>query len=166
MNSFSNVARDANAKSMRPMLLAESARGAVTCDAGDPIGDPTPDDYESKCWLAGVCICDAPGQRLQRARNSLFRKLKLACPPGTPQRTQLVDGDVFLLLYNESFDIEAPDVAAFGENAFVLHISFQCLSPYRPTCQEMWVQSVEGDSCNIVHLEVSVFYTVSLGMRG
>ena len=49
-------------------------------------------EKETKCFLAGVCICCVEGRRLHQFRNRFYSQLKASFPRGSEGRDVLLDG--------------------------------------------------------------------------
>lgn len=89
---------------------------------------------ESKCYVAGVCLCSDAGQRLEQAGARLLRHMRKVFSARNGRRSKLVDGFIVLCVSHE------PD--GNGENLLgpeceqgevYYHVGLQYQSPFRPT---------------------------------
>ena len=94
-----------------------------------PIGPPpadTPKAKSSKCFDAGVCLCNNQGRRLAKLRQSFLTKMKHTFDTAT-SKAKLVAGDVFARI------VAITDDAGEEPPSHCWHISLMYWSPYRPT---------------------------------
>ena len=95
--------------------------------------DLLPPEEQSKCFLAGVCICSDSGLEFDRRVTRIRNHIKTVCPPGTSRRVDLVEGRMMLRITGRPTDYE--DLLAEGGEPVVdlwLHIGLMYLSPYEP----------------------------------
>jgi hypothetical protein len=95
----------------------------------------------TECEVAGMCVHQGDGLKLYMFRNIVLATLKKVFPPKTKLREQLVDG--FVIITFHASVLGHTDVGALpAHDQFVaLHIGMQYLSPYRPTFQELFLET-------------------------
>ena len=143
-------ARDRQSNSFAKPLLEEAVRNAAPAAVSEIISDGIP---ETKCFLAGVCLCSSAGKKLHKFRNLVINAIKTTFPPGDEKRELLVDGCIFMYAYNDN---AAPDpkTAVDNNDAVIMHVSHVSLSPFEPVFQFMDLISTELD---MFQLQVVVF---------
>ena len=108
---------------------------------------------ETKCHMAGHCLCSEEGRVLYRLRNSILRWMKFLTPRGSPERELLADGHyVFVLraerkqpFFDAFFDDEEGSSDVFNEDTYTFwHVSFVNFSPYTPVFQSLVCPALEA----------------------
>ena len=120
-----------------------------------PLPPPKP---RSKCYDAGFCFCTPRGRAVGQFRAALLQSLKVLCPRShQANRRLLQEGFVIFSLQAPDRVLEEPtawdtsddEPATDPEQKYTMtgkrwyHIGLQYLKPYRPTLQELLVESEE-----------------------
>eukprot|EP00971_Amphidinium_carterae_P094857 1876963-Amphidinium_carterae.2 len=90
------------------------------------------------CQEVGFCVCNAPGRRLQAARNQLLKIMK-AVHKSQSRRASLGSGQVVLQLLvpnTKDDDVAVVEASGIAQELF-LHVSTVNWSPYRPVFQAL-----------------------------
>ena len=74
---------------------------------------------QTKCHLAGTCICCETGKKLLKFRGLVLAALKAACPPDSPMRLMQAEGFLVCRLRSKATSKATALIAAsfFGEAA-------------------------------------------------
>ena len=144
---------------------------------------PTDDDdgarstQQTKCHLAGTCICCETGKKLLKFRGLVLAALKAACPPDSPMRLMQAEGFLVCRLRSKATSKATALIAAsfFGEAAeadssdderdcdfHYWHLALQLFSPYVAVFQPMLLRA---GSTSTVAGDVEVGLEVGPGVR-
>ena len=124
---------------------------------------------ESRCFLAGHCLCSPGGRQLHRFRNSLIRHQKLMTMKGTPERQLMQDGCLVWVLRGTPRDplfagmAGADDDSSGGvdEDVYLFwHIAMVLLSPYVPVYHVLGCDSADSGEKPAPHTEIAVKVTL------